>query len=124
MSTDSPAQLHRAFLEAFNRRDIAGLLALYESEATLLPQPGQVLYGLEAIRQALTQFLSLKGTMTMTTTFSVQSGDIALLRGQWALTGTDADGQPVSMSGNSVEVARRQPDGHWRFVIDHPFGAQ
>jgi hypothetical protein len=26
------------------------------------------------------------------------------------------------MSGNAVEVARRQPAGHWLFAMDMPFG--
>jgi ketosteroid isomerase-like protein len=27
------------------------------------------------------------------------------------------------MAHESTDVARRQPDGSWKFVIDHPFGA-
>ena len=118
MPFDTPQQLHASFLSAFNRGDLDELMALYEADATLLPQPGRVLSGLQPIREAMAQFLALKSTMTMTTTFSVQAGDLALLRGHWALTGARPDGIPVAMSGNSVEVARKQPDG-----IDHPFGA-
>jgi ketosteroid isomerase-like protein len=29
----------------------------------------------------------------------------------------------VDVQGASAEVIRRQPDGTWRYVIDHPFGA-
>jgi hypothetical protein len=29
----------------------------------------------------------------------------------------------VSMSGNGIEVVRRQSDGTWLFVIDNPAGA-
>ena len=28
------------------------------------------------------------------------------------------------MCGNSIEILRRQSDGSWRFVIDHPLGAE
>ena len=30
--------------------------------------------------------------------------------------------EPVTMSGRTTDVARRQPDGTWRWVIDAPFG--
>jgi hypothetical protein len=35
-------------------------MALFEPEATLIPQPGQVVTGTEAIREALSGFLALK----------------------------------------------------------------
>jgi ketosteroid isomerase-like protein len=61
--------------------------------------------------------------MTIATVFSIQNDDLALLRGEGTLKGTGPDGKPVEMSGKNVEVARRQPNGEWLFVIDHPFGA-
>jgi ketosteroid isomerase-like protein len=45
-----------------------------------------------------------------------------LLRGEWRLNGTGADGHPVTLSGKNIKVARRQADGHWQFAIDHPYG--
>ena len=33
------------------------------------------------------------------------------------------DGKPAEMTGQSLEVVRRQAGGHWCFVIDEPFGA-
>lgn len=35
-----------------------------------------------------------------------------------------ADGKPLSMSGKTSEVLRRQPDGRWLYIIDHPADAQ
>ena len=49
---------------------------------------------------------------------------IALYEPQAAqLSLTGPDGKPATMSGKSVEVVRRQPDGRWLFAIDFPFGA-
>ena len=42
-----------AFVGRFQRRDVDGLLELYEPEAAFVPQPGQVLTGIAAIREAL-----------------------------------------------------------------------
>jgi ketosteroid isomerase-like protein len=51
-----------------------------------------------------------------------QTGDIALLANRWTLTMTGPDGKPTTMSGNAVEVARKQSAGHWLFAMDMPFG--
>ena len=123
MGARTPDQLHGLFLDAFNRSDVEAIIALYEPTACLVPQPGQTTHGREAIREALQQFLALNGRMTMTTAYSILAEDLALLRGQWSVTGTGPDWKPVSMEGHSLEVARRQPDGTWLFAIDHPFGA-
>jgi len=88
-----------------------------------VPQPGQVITGQAAIREALQGFLSLKGRIKLETTHAIEAGDVALLRGQWSLTGTGADGQPIAMGANSSEVVRRQADGRWLYLIDHPYGA-
>jgi ketosteroid isomerase-like protein len=37
---------------------------------------------------------------------------------------TGADGKPIEMRGKSIEVAKRQSDGGWRFVIDSPCGGE
>ncbi len=48
--------------------------------------------------------------------------DTALLVADWRFHGTAADGSDVATSGTSIEVARRQPDGNWRYLIDLPYG--
>jgi len=124
MAVKNLQEMHPRFVEVFNAADLPALLALYEPTATFVPQPGQSASGLEAVRGALLQYLALKGTLTMETTYAVDSGDIALLRGKWLLRGTGPDGKPLEMRGNSIEILRRQSDGSWRFVIDHPLGAE
>ena len=64
----------------------------------------------------------MKPVMTIENTFAHQNGDLALLRGKWSLSATDADGNPIKISGNSSELVRRQADGGWRQVIDDPYG--
>lgn len=114
---------HRLFAEAFNSGDADSILAPYEPEATLVPQPGQVVKGVYAIREAMQGFLALKGRIDAETQYVNRAGDIALLRAKRSLVGTGPDGKPIEMKGNSAEVVRCQPDGNWLFVIDHPFGA-
>ncbi|BFU93375.1 MAG: hypothetical protein NTNFB02_00970 [Nitrospira sp.] len=118
-----PEEFHSRFAAAFNSGNVEAVMALYEPEATLVPQPGQVVQGREAIRQALLQFLALKGTMEVKSIFTVHGSGVVLTRGQWKLTGTGPDGKPITMTGRSVEVLRQQPNGEWLLAIDHPFGA-
>jgi ketosteroid isomerase-like protein len=65
----------------------------------------------------------MKGKMAIDTTYVVETDGIALLRGSWSVENMTPVGKAVTMKGHSIEVARRQPDGSWLFVIDHPFGA-
>jgi len=124
MTARTPEDLDRLFAVALNSGDMEGLLRLYEPDAAMRPGPGQVVQGTAAIRAALAGFIAMKPTLTITPKALGQSGDIALVTGDWVLTGTGADGNPVRMSGQSVEVARRQADGSWLYVIDTPWGLE
>jgi uncharacterized protein (TIGR02246 family) len=125
MTETNPEEIHRLFEEYFNSGDLNSLVDLYEDDAAFVPEPGQVLTGKDAIREALQGFLSLNGKMQLKTRYAVRSGEIALLSGEWQLSGGKGqDGQPVEMSGKTAEVARRQADGRWLYVADHPFGAE
>ena len=75
--------------------------------------------GLEAIRSVWAGFVALGGRITMTTRFAVELGDLALLSNAWSF-----EGGGMSFGSVTAEVARRQPDGTWRYVIDHPFALQ
>jgi uncharacterized protein (TIGR02246 family) len=115
--------MNAAFAAACNSGDVEQVLALYEPNALLAPQPGERAEGAQAIREALAGLLALEGRMTSTNVYCMRVGDLALLQGEWAFVGTAPDGSPVELAGRSAEVVRRQPDGSWRYVIDHPFGS-
>jgi uncharacterized protein (TIGR02246 family) len=122
MAVQRPEEIHEAFTTAFNAGDAAALLALFEPDAALAPAPGQVVTGRAAIGEVLAGFLALKGRMTIETVRVIRSGDVALLHGAWILSGTGPDGSAIEMAGRNAEVARRQADGSWQFVVDNPFG--
>jgi ketosteroid isomerase-like protein len=114
---------HRVYTEAFNSADVEQLLALYEDSAALAPEPGQTVSGHGAIGEALRGF-QLVGTMTAHTRWLIESGDVALGSAVWSITGTDLQGNPVTVSGKSADLLRRQRDGRWLLVIDNPFGTE
>jgi uncharacterized protein (TIGR02246 family) len=120
----TPEQIHRLFEEAFNAGDLDGLMELYEPDAALIAQPGSVAHGGEQARAALQGFLTLKGRITLDTKLVVTVGELAYLSNTWSLTGTGPDGNPVVLGAMTAEVARRQADGGWRYVIDNAWGDQ
>jgi ketosteroid isomerase-like protein len=124
MPATTPEQIHQLFESAFNAADIDGLMGLYESNAALIAQPGSVDHGSEQVRAALQGFLALKGRITLNTKLVFTVGDLAYLSNTWSLNGTGPDGNPVALGATTAEVARRQGDGTWRYVIDNAWGDQ
>jgi uncharacterized protein (TIGR02246 family) len=124
MPATTPEQIHQLFESAFNAADIDGLMELYESNAALIAQPGSVDRGSEQVRAALQGFLALKGRITLNTKLVFTVGDLAYLSNTWSLNGTGPDGNPVALGATTAEVARRQGDGTWRYVIDNAWGDQ
>lgn len=112
-----PSDIHRLFESFANAGDLDALVGLYDPEATLVPQPGQVVSTIESIRAALRELLALGMTFRLTTREVLVSGDLALTSNHWI--GTDGEGQ--KLEGTTAEVLRRQADGRWLMAIDQPF---
>ncbi len=118
----TPQALLDAFFRAFNAGDLDATLALYEPNAALVAEPGKTAHGMAALREALGAFLGMKPKLTQEKSEMITAGDLALSLVKWTLNGTGPDGKPLTMTGTSSDVARRQPDGTWRLVIDNPWG--
>lgn len=112
-----PEDLHRLFLDGVNDKDVDALLALYEADSVTLGLDGRRLTDQDALRAMLTGFVGMVDRLDGETRKVIVHGDYALM----SATFTGNGGQITGVSG---EVARRQPDGTWRFLIDDPtFGA-
>ncbi len=103
--------------------DLDALVDLYEPDATFVPQPGTVVTGRDAIRDALRSFLALRPRMTGEIEKVLRTSDIALVANRWTLTGIGPDGDPVELSGVSADVLRRREDGRWGIAVDDPWGS-
>jgi ketosteroid isomerase-like protein len=120
MSAQQPEELHRLFVECVNAHNIDGLLALYEQDSTVADLEGRPLRGIDSLRAFLLGFLSAVKQIDGATRKVLVAGDIALLSSTYHATLTAYNGETTSITGTSAEVARRQPDGTWRFLIDDP----
>jgi ketosteroid isomerase-like protein len=106
---ERPEDLSRLVVERLKAGDVDGLVALYEPDAVMALPNGQVATGSREIRQVYEQFVAEESAFT--------SGERqpALRNGDLALTSLR-----LPDGGATVEVARRQPDGTWLWVIDQP----
>ncbi|MGC9498104.1 YybH family protein [Streptomyces sp. WG7] len=116
-ATDHPY----AFARAFNTFDPAALDQLYEADAGFVPTPGRLVTGTGRFR-ANDDFLRLRVPIEVTPRHTYVVGDLALLIVDFVIAGTAAHGGQVHIEGTATDVARRGPDGYWRYVIDNPFG--
>jgi len=122
MSQATPEQVLKAVVDGINTGNLDALMGLYEPEAAFASQPGNLAHGSAGIRQSLSAFVAMKGTLDLKVTRVLEAGGLALVAGTWSFTGTGPDGAPITLSGRNADVLRRQADNSWRFVIDNPWG--
>jgi uncharacterized protein (TIGR02246 family) len=124
MKASKPEECNLLFQKALQEKDIEAMLALYEPNANFILDSGESVTGLDEIRKVLTPFLGVENfKFNYIKGFPDSENTMAILRGSWVATAKDDNGNPIEMSGNDVEIVRRQADGSWRFAIDHPTGA-
>ena len=104
-----PQDLARLLVSRANAGDVDGMAALYESDAALACGDGQIAVGTDAIRKFYADLLATGRT------FELGEQRPAMLREKVALTSTRLPTGIVT-----AEVARKQIDGTWRWVIDQP----
>ncbi|MFB9904633.1 YybH family protein [Allokutzneria oryzae] len=114
MSThhDHSVRLPEQFQDAFNTGCSDAVEAVYEPGGVFVDGPGNPVTGLER-RRANEKMLELGAPITVTPRHTYVADDIALLIVDWAIG---------DVTGTATDVARRGPDGTWRYVIDNPFG--
>ena len=103
----SPNDLERFFIERANAGDVEGLVALYEPDAIIACGNGQVVVGTQQIRSFFIRFLDKRPRLEPSDqTPALCSTDLALTSSR------------LSNGDITAEIARRQPDGHWLWVVD------
>ena len=104
-----------AFAERFNSGDPEAVHELYEDRAAFVPESGDAVHGIADIAKENGPFLAIGLPIAVRPRHVHVSGDIALLVVDWEIEGV--------VRSTATDVARRGADGHWRYVIDSPFGA-
>lgn len=120
MGVASPQEMAGTFIERFNARDGAGLLALYAPEAVFTFDGVTFARGADEIKAALDEFLASPKTLRGTYVSVLTAGDVAMCSLRWEML--NAEGW-IDQDGISTEVLKRGADGLWRFAIDDATGA-
>ncbi|PZG51060.1 hypothetical protein C1I98_09295 [Spongiactinospora gelatinilytica] len=104
-----PEDLSRFVVERLNAGDADGLVALYEPDAVLALPGGGVATGSSEIRAAYERIVAERPVFTPGAQLpTLRSGDLAMTSVR------------LGDGAATVEVARRQPDGTWLWVLDQP----
>lgn len=119
-----PEEMNAAFADAYNSGELRRLLALYEPGSIHVHPGGALETGLDSFRASLKELLQLGGTMTSTNIYCIPFENMALLRAHFTLHSTGPDGEPLLLQGHTSEIVRQQPEGHWLYLVDHPFGSE
>ena len=114
MPASSPVEIRELFQRYMTAGDLESLLSLYDPEAVFLNQSREVKHG-AGLRQELAPMAAGKINFSFKINEIIQSGDVALMHTHW----TGSSPHPIAV--DAVEVARRQPDSTWRWLIGDPF---
>jgi enoyl-CoA hydratase len=68
----------------------------------------------------LAALLAMAPQISSTDRQALVAGDLAMLSNRWRMTLGENGERQAGIEGTSTEVARRQADGSWRYVIDDP----
>ena len=101
-----PEDLDRLFLERANAGDIDGVVALYEAHAVMSSVDG-LITGIGEIRRFYQDLLSDSPVFVGDVQPALRLGDVALTSARFT-------------GGATAEIARRQADGSWLWMIDQP----
>ncbi len=118
MNAREPTELAMLFVSRFASGDLPGLVALYEAGA-LMPTNYGTATGTERIHEVLKGYINSGARLQFKRAIAFEAGDVALIQNEWTMQ--LADGK--QLSGITAEVARRQPDGTWLYLINSPDGA-
>jgi uncharacterized protein (TIGR02246 family) len=122
MLAKSPQEVVASADNAFNNRDLEGVLAFYEDDAIMVYEPGHLARGKAALRQVFQNLLNLNVIAKQEKTDVIQAGDIALWTSKWSVSGTGQDGTPFTRGGFGSAILRKHSDGGWRVAVENPWG--
>lgn len=103
---------------AFAKGDINEIMSTYAPEAVVVGEPNKPVSGAPALQAMFASYIEAGVAFTYGAHEVIIAGDTALHLMKW--TASQPNGEETSAL--SVAVLRRQQDGTWKMVIDHPFG--
>lgn len=107
-----PADVPAVFAARFNSGDLTSVAEVYETCAVMGDEHGAAATG-EGLLSVLRGHMAIGEPIAVTPRKVFETDGIALLIVDWVIG---------DVRGTATDVARRGPDGHWRYLVDNPFG--
>ncbi len=117
-----PAQLPKAFEEALNAGDVDAALALFAPGAAMRTVTGELITGAQALRAEIGGTVAARGRLTNTQRHTLVGAGTALLVTDWTLEIDTPDGERITPTGTTANIARQDADGNWHFALLNPLG--
>jgi ketosteroid isomerase-like protein len=115
MPAKTPEEICELFKRYMAAGDIEALLSIYDPDVAFLNQSRETRRGRNELRQELVPLAGAKAKFDFSIKQVIPSGGIALMHTEWKVS------SPKPMRSYAIEVARRQPDGTWCWLIGDPF---
>ena len=108
------------WVDAFNRSDVDGLVAIYAADVIVMPPDRPDLVGRPAVREWIAAFFRENAARQKLVTEEVAAyGDWAWLRGHFEIEATlRSTGETSRTTGKHLVIWCRQPDGSWLAARD------
>lgn len=112
--------VHKNLAAAYNTGDLSTVLNMYDTSGVIVAEPNKPVGGTQKFETAVKAILAIKGKMEIKTVYCLEADDVAVGRSEWSIR----DGNETKVAAKGIELLKRQPDGTWKVVIDHAFGAE
>ena len=108
----------RRWLERMNGGDAAGVAAMYESDARLMPPNMEIMAGRETIEAFCKEFTALDAKLSFELLDVHEGGDLCVAVGTYEMDVRPPGADPQHDRGKYIEVWRRAAGGEWRIIED------
>jgi ketosteroid isomerase-like protein len=111
-----------SLIERFNSGQVSAMMALHDPESVFVENDGRTMTDRAAIAARLERDLKLGLPLAANVRHVFVADDIAQIVVDWSIDGAGPDGAEVHLRGSACDIARRGPDGFWRYLIDNNQG--
>lgn len=107
---------------SFHNKDLEGVMATYSSNAMVIFEPETPVSDPKTLRELFTQAFAINPQFTYSGHEVFVNGNLATHFAPWTMTGVTPDGTPITQSGLSVALLKKQENGKWLIIFDNPHG--
>jgi ketosteroid isomerase-like protein len=117
-----PEDIIPSLVERFNSGDVMNQMAMYAPEAVFVANDGRVITDHAEIAVIIGRDIKLGLALNTNVRHLFVADDTVQIILDWSIEGKGPDGQDVHLGGSACDIARRGPDGFWRYLIDNNQG--